>query len=113
VASGDESGDDCAGSRVVGVMGCGEAVDFGCHFLRSGVGSVVGFGADCVSDGAGASVGVGATTSGATGSFSAVAEGDFGCHFFRSTDGTAGAGTGIAEGWASTMGAGAMGAAGI
>ena len=114
VSSGDETGDDCAGSEVEGMAGWREAADFGCHFLRSGVGSVVGFGADCVSDGAGASVGVGATTSGATGSFSAVAEGDFGCHFFRSTDGAAGAATGIAEGWTSAMGVGtAMDAAGI
>lgn len=113
MSSGDEAGDDCAGSGVEGMAGWREAADFGCHFLRSGVGSVVGLGADCVSDGAGASVGVGVTVSRATGSFSAVADGDFGCHFFRSTDGAAGVRADVVEAWASTTGVGAMDAAGI
>jgi hypothetical protein len=73
----------------------------------------VGLGADCVSDGGGVLIGAGSAMDGAAESFSTLVDGDFGCHFFRSTDGAARAGTGVVEGWASTMGVGAMGAAGI
>lgn len=87
--SGGATGFVSVGSGWMGAVdddsaGVGEGVDFGCHFLRSGVGAAV-----CVAVRIGERTGAVSEIGEATGLCSEDGVGDLGCHFFRSTDGIA------------------------
>ena len=80
------SGIVVAGDGSAGVV---ERVDFGCHFLRSGVCAGVAIAAVCVSVGEGGLSGAGSGMEDAADFGSGDGPADLGCHFFRSTDGVA------------------------